>query len=75
MTMQQFKIRQEGFKEIRKNMLLPTIPLLLIVVTAGITLSIINSKGKANDVNVLPFLIPFALITLGFLPAVVFVYP
>lgn len=64
--MQTFKIRQDGFKEIRKKTLLRSIPILLIAVTVGITISTINSRGKDNDVNVLPFVIPLAVLALGF---------
>jgi hypothetical protein len=65
-TMQIFKIRQDGFKEIKKKTLLRSIPILLIAVTVGITISTINSRGKDNDVNVLPFVIPLAILALGF---------
>ena len=64
--MQIFKIRQDGFKEIRKKMLLISIPMLLIAGAAGITISTINSKGKENDVNVLPVVIPMVVLALGF---------
>jgi hypothetical protein len=64
--MQIFKIRQDGFKEIKKKTLLRSIPILLIAVTVGITISTINSRGKDNDVNVLPFVIPLAILALGF---------
>ncbi len=65
-TMQVFKIRQDGFKEIRKKMLLRSIPMLLIAGAVGITISTINSKQKENDVNVLPIVIPMAVLALGF---------
>ncbi len=64
--MQIFKIRQDGFKEIKKQMLIRTIPILIIAATVGITISTINSKGKETDVNVLPFVIPIIAIALGF---------
>ena len=64
--MQVFKIRQDGFQEIRKKMLLRSIPILLIAVTVGITISTINSKQKENDENVLPTVIPIILLALGF---------
>ena len=46
-------------------MLVRTIPILLIVVTVGITISTINSRGKGTDVNVLPFVIPITVLALG----------
>lgn len=64
--MQTFKIRQDGFKEIRKKSLFRAIPILLIALTVGITISTLNTKDKENDVNVLPFIIPFTLSALGF---------
>lgn len=64
--MQIFKIRQDGFKEIKKQMLFRTIPLMLIAVTVGIVISSINSKDKADDVNVLPFVIPLVALSVGF---------
>ena len=64
--MQTFKIRQDGFKEIRKQTLIRTIPIMLIAVTVGILISSINSKGEATDVNVLPFIIPLMLAAVGF---------
>ena len=64
--MQVFKIRQDGFKEIRKKMLLRSIPMLLIAGAAGIAISTINSKQKEDDVNVFPIIIPFMAAALGF---------
>lgn len=64
--MQIFKIRQDGFKEIKKKMLQRSIPLLLIAGTVGITISTINSKQVKNEVNVLPIVIPVMAVALGF---------
>lgn len=64
--MQVFKFRQDGFKEIRRKMLLRSIPLLLIAGAVGITISTINSRQKENDVNVLPIIIPLSAAALGF---------
>jgi len=64
--MQIFKIREDGFKEIRKKMLQRSIPLLLIAGAVGITISTINSKQEKNDVNVLPIIIPVMAVALGF---------
>ena len=64
--MQAFKIRHDGFQEIRKKMLLRSIPLLVIAGAVGITISTINSKQKEDDVNVLPIVIPIAVLALGF---------
>ena len=56
--MQHYKIRQDGFKEITKQMLIRTLPMMLIAITIGITISTINSKDKSDLVNVLPIIIP-----------------
>ncbi len=47
-------------------MLIRTLPIMLIAVTVGIVISSINAKDKAADVNVLPFLIPFIAVAVGF---------
>lgn len=64
--MQTFKIRQGGFKEIKRQMLIRTLPIMLIAVTVGIVISSINSKDKATDVNVLPFVIPLIAVAVGY---------
>jgi hypothetical protein len=64
--MQTFKIRQDGFKEIKKQLLIRTLPIMLIAVTVGIAISSMNSKDKAGDVNVLPIIIPLAAVSVGF---------
>ena len=64
--MQTFKIRQGGFRGVKKQMLIRTLPIMLIAVTVGIVISSINSKGKTADVNVLPTVIPLIAIAVGF---------
>lgn len=64
--MQTYKIRKDGFKEIKKQMLIRTFPIILIAVTVGIVISSTNSKYKAADTNVLPFLIPFIASAVGY---------
>jgi len=56
--MQVFKIRQGGFTEIRKKILFRSVPMLLIGGAVGIIVSTINSKHGANEVNILPIIIP-----------------
>jgi len=63
--MQIFKIRQDGFKEIRKKMLMRLIPMVLIAGTVGITISMINSKQKENGVNVLLIVLPIVVLASG----------
>jgi hypothetical protein len=64
--MEQFKIKQDGFKEIRKAILIKTIPISLLAVLGGIVISHFNSNGQQSDVNVFPVLIPIMLGTLAF---------
>ena len=64
--MQTFKIRQDGFKEIKKQMLIRAIPVLLVAMTVGIIIGSINSKDKAEDINVLPIVIPIGAAAIGF---------
>ena len=63
--MQEYKIRQDGLKEIKKQMLVRTIPIMLIAVTVGITISVVNSKDNSSDVNILPMTIPFFAVVVG----------
>ena len=63
--MQQFKISQDGFKEIKKQMLIRAIPLMLIALTVGIVIGTVNSKEKTKEINVLPFVIPFCAVVIG----------
>ena len=64
--MQVFKISQDGFKEIKKQMLIRTLPVMLIAVTVGIAISFINSKDNSAEVNVLPIVIPIMAAAVGF---------
>lgn len=64
--MQTFAISQGGFKEIKKKILITRIPIMIIAVAGGIAISTINSKNKADDVNVLPFVIPLMAVAVGF---------
>jgi hypothetical protein len=63
--MQQFKVRQDGFREIRKQLLIRAVPIMLVSATAGVVISSINSKNKESDINVLPFMIPFIVMAVG----------
>lgn len=61
-----FKIRQDGFKEIKKQMLIRTIPIMLVAVIVGIVISSINSKDETGDINVLPIVIPLVAVAVGY---------
>jgi hypothetical protein len=64
--MQEFKIRQNGFKEIRKVILMKAIPLSLLAAFGGLAISYFNTNGQESNVNVIPFVIPIVLGALGF---------
>jgi len=64
--MEQFKIRQNGFNEIRKGMLIKVVPILLLAAIVGIAISHFSSSGQESEVNIYPFLIPIVLLALGF---------
>ncbi len=59
--MEQFKIKQDGFKEIRKVILIRTIPISLLTAFAALAISHFTENGQQSDVNVLPFVIPIIL--------------
>ena len=64
--MEQFKIRQGGFKEIRKTMIIKAIPTLLLIACVGLAMGYFNPSVQQSDVNVLPFVIPLVLGALAF---------
>ena len=59
--MEQFKIRKDGFKEIRNSMLIKAIPIILLAGFGGIAISYFNLNRQHNEVNILPFIIPLIL--------------
>jgi hypothetical protein len=63
--MKEFKIKPNGFQEIRKRLLIRAIPLLLLAVGVGITISTVNTKKEENNVNVLPLVIPMMAVAVG----------
>ena len=64
--MEQFKIRQRGFQEIRKAILIKTIPISLLAAFGGLAIAHFNTTGQQSDVNVFPFVIPIVLGALAF---------
>jgi hypothetical protein len=64
--MEQFKIRQDGFKEIRKTILIKAIPISLFAAVGGLAISHFATNGQQSDVNVYPFLVPIVLGVLAF---------
>ncbi|MBI3234013.1 MAG: hypothetical protein HYZ42_08215 [Bacteroidetes bacterium] len=64
--MEQFKIRQDGFKEIRKAILLKVIPISLLAAFGGLAISYFNTNIQQSEVNVYPIVIPIILGALAF---------
>ncbi len=64
--MEQFKIRKDGFKEIRKAMLIKAIPISLLATFGGLAISHFNTNAQQSDINVFPFVIPLVLGALAF---------
>jgi len=64
--MQIFKVKQDGFKHIKKKTIIMMLPVMLIVVTFGVVISLVNSKDKTTDVSVLPIIIPVMVGAVGF---------
>ncbi|POY37812.1 hypothetical protein C3K47_04575 [Solitalea longa] len=64
--MENFKIREGGFKEIRNALLIKAIPISLLAASAGLAISHFNSNGQPDDVNVLPYVIPMMLAAMAF---------
>lgn len=60
--MKEFKIKENGFNEIRKQILVRMIPLVLISATFGLVIIEYNSANSGHpEVNVLPIVIPIIL--------------
>ena len=64
--MYQFKIKENGFKEIRNQMLIKTIPIMLLAVTVGIGMSEFNSNNQDDGISVLTFTVPIVLLSIFF---------
>lgn len=62
---QQFRVRPDGFAEIRKRILIRAIPVLLIAITLGLVISQVNNQDKETDINILPFFIPAVVLIAG----------
>lgn len=62
---QQFKIKENGFNEIRNAIFIKTITLMLLAVFCGLAIVYFNTKGKQTDLSFLYFLIPILLSALS----------
>ena len=64
--MEQFKIRKDGFKEIKKEALIYIIPIMLIAAFGGIAISYFIISEQQSGVNTFPFTILLVLVLIGF---------
>ncbi len=64
--MKQFKIRENGFKEIRKQTIMRTIPMILIAMLVGLVIFEFNPNNNTSDINVYPYIIPIIIGALAF---------
>lgn len=59
----QFKIKADGFKEIRKQIIMRLIPLIVISGTIGLLIFVFSPANNVHpEVNVLPYIIPMILV-------------
>jgi len=63
--MQQFRIKPEGFNEIRKKILYTRVPFILLVSIIGIAISQVNSKDNENAMLVWIITIPLMVISVS----------
>jgi len=64
--MRVYQIRENGFNEVKKKLIIRMVPLLVIASTVGILIASINSKHEADDVSVLPVVIPIMALFVGY---------
>lgn len=62
----EFKIKENGFAEIKKAIIVKTIPIVILAAGTGLAISHFNTNGQSTDVNALPFLIPIIIGALAF---------
>ena len=61
-----YKIMPQGLKDIRRKSLVIAIPLILISMAVGVSISYYNTSQQPGNINVLPFLIPIVCVAAGF---------
>jgi len=64
--MQEYKVKPDGFKEIRKQILLRVVPMIVIAGSAGILIGVDNENIGQYAISPLLFIIPFLALILGF---------
>ena len=64
--MEQYKIRKDSIKEIRKTMLIKSLSISLLTIIGGLLISHYSTNGQQSEVNVYPYVIPILLVSLGY---------
>jgi hypothetical protein len=62
----EFQIKENGFAEIKRAMIVKTIPIAILAAGTGLAISHFNTNGQSTDVSVLPFVIPIIVGALAF---------
>ena len=62
----EYKIDMNRFGEVRKQVMVKTIPLMLLAGATGIGISMFGNKDGGNTAAVLPFVIPMSILALGY---------
>lgn len=60
-----FQIRENGYNEIKKQIIIKSVPTLLVSMGFGIGIVFFNTKNKEDLFNALPFIIPIFVFALG----------
>ena len=58
---EEFQIIENGFTEIKKAILIKTIPIAVLAMGTGLLISHFNTNGETSNINVLPFVIPIII--------------
>ncbi|TDO77297.1 hypothetical protein EV143_10458 [Flavobacterium chryseum] len=61
-----FQIRENGFEEIKKQLIIKSLPTLLVAISFGFAIVFFNAKEKGDVLTVLPFMIPFLILSMGY---------
>jgi len=64
--METFKIKSGGFDEIKKQLIIKSVSLLLISISFGIGIVFFNSENKEDVLDILPFMFPIIICALTF---------
>lgn len=57
----EFQIKENGFDEIKKSIIIKSLPITLVSLTTGYLIYHFNPNRQPNNVNILPFFIPIVL--------------